>query len=98
MRVLTVLGLLSLLLISGCGYKEGISISHQVSYLYFTGDTSSIMVSVDGGKKFDVRSGRDHQYEITPGTHTIRVYRGDSIVVDREIYLSDGVAKEIGVQ
>lgn len=97
MRTLTVLGFLGLLLISSCGYKEGISISEQASYLYFTGDTSTILVSIDGGEKFSVSSGRDHQYKITPGKHIVRVYRGEAMLVERQIYLSDGVAKEIGV-
>ena len=97
MRVFIAFVVLSLLLISGCGYKEGVSISEQVSYLYFTGNTSTVMVSIDGGEKFSVKSGRDHQYKIPPGTHTVRVYRGDSIIIERQIYLSDGVAKEMGV-
>ena len=97
MRYLTVLGLLGLLLISSCGYKEGIATSEQVAYLYFTGDTNNVMVSIDGGQKFSVSSGRDHQYKITPGTHTVRIYRGESLIVERQIYLSDGVAKQIGV-
>jgi hypothetical protein len=97
MRTFTVLGLLGLLLISGCGYKEGIAVSEQASYLYFTGNAKGVLVSVDGGEKFSVSSGRDHQYKIAPGTHTVQVYRGPSMIVERQIYLSDGVAKEIGV-
>lgn len=97
MRAFTVLGLFCLLSLSSCGYKEGIAISEQASYLYFTGDSSTVMVSIDSGEKFSVTSGRDHQYKITPGTHTVRVYRGESLIVERQIFLSDGVAKEIGV-
>lgn len=97
MRVIAAFWFIGLVLISGCGYKEGVSISEQTSYLYFSGDTSTVMVSVNGGEKFSVKPGRDHQYKISPGTHTIRVYRGGAIVVERQVYVSDGVAKEIGV-
>jgi hypothetical protein len=97
MRALTLSVILGLFLTSGCGYKERITTSDQTSYLYFTGNTNSVMISIDGGEKFRVNSGRDHQYKITPGTHDIRVYRGNSVIVDRQVYLSDGVAKEIGV-
>ena len=97
MRTFTAIGVLIFLLMSACGYKEGISVSKQSSYLYFTGDTGSVTVSIDGGERFGVQPGRDHLYEIQPGTHSVRIYRGSSIVVERQIYISDGVSKEIGV-
>jgi len=35
---------------------------------------------------------------VKPGKHLIEVYRNDAIVIQREIYLGDGIAKEIEVQ
>lgn len=84
-------------LISGCGYKEGVVTADQTSYLYFTGDSKDMFVSIDGKEKFKVKSGREHQYKVSPGTHNLQVYKRNSLIVDRQIFLSDGVAKEIQV-
>ena len=98
MRTILVIGLLSLLIFAGCGYKEGVATGEQVAYLYFSGNTDGVAVSIDDGERFSVKSGRDHQYRIAPGTYTIRVYRAQTLIAERSIYLSDGVAKEIGVE
>lgn len=97
MRTFLAIGLLILLFFSGCGYKEGIATSDKVAYLYFTGNTNGVDVSIDGGEKFNIKPGRDNQYKIAPGKYTVRVYRGEVMIVERQVYVGDGVAKEIGV-
>ena len=96
------LGLIGLaaaaLLATGCGYKSGVATGERQSFLYFTGDVKGAEVSVDNGRPFAVEPGRDNQYKIVPGKHNVKVYRGDALLVDRDIYVGDGVAKEIGVQ
>lgn len=83
---------------SGCGgYKEGLSVGGQKSYLYFSGDINNTQVSIDDGAFFSVKSGIDNQYQTRPGKHDVKVYRENEIVVHRSIYLGDGVAKEIEV-
>lgn len=89
---------LAIIGISGCGYKEGVVTAEQKAYLYFTGNVSDVKVSVDNGEGFNVESGINHQYKINPGKHTIMIYRGNNVIVKREIYVSDSVAKEIEVQ
>ncbi len=96
--IVSVITLLALLSLSGCGYKEGVVTGDQKSYLYFTGTTNDITVSVDDGAQFSVLPGRDNQYKIKPGKHLVKVYRADKIIVKREIYVGDGIAKEIGVR
>lgn len=97
MRTILALGLLSMLLFSGCGYKEGVSTAEQTAYLYFSGNTDGVTVSINGGEEFSVKPGRDNQYKIAPGSYLVRVYRGDAMIVERRVYVADGVAKEIGV-
>lgn len=89
--------LFSTLWFGGCGYKEGVSAGDQKSFLYFSGNTKNVTVSVDDGEKFSVKNGRDNQYRIKPGKHTVRVYREGEIRVEREIYVGDGIAKEISI-
>ncbi|RLJ16464.1 hypothetical protein DJ030_17090 [bacterium endosymbiont of Escarpia laminata] len=92
------LWLLSILIFSGCGYKKGISTGDQEAFLYFSGNTNNVIVSIDNGERFSVKSGRDNQYKIKPGKYTIRVYREGKIIVKREVYIGDGIAKEIGIK
>jgi len=87
-----------LVIFSGCGgYKEGLSVGEQKAYLYFSGDVKNTQVSIDDGAFFSVKSGIDNQYQTKPGKHDVKVYRADKVVVHRNIYLGDGVAKEIEV-
>ena len=86
------------LIVTGCGYKSGVSTGERQSFLYFTGNVEGAAVSVDDGQRFTVKPGRDNQYKIAPGKHNVKVYSGDAVIVDRDIYVGDGVAKEIGVQ
>lgn len=97
MKVIVATLLVCTFLISGCGYKEGVMTADQTSYLYFMGESKDMFVSIDGGEKFKVNSGHKHQYKVSPGTRHIQVYDKNSIVVDRQIFLSDGVAKGIQV-
>lgn len=87
----------ALLLFAGCGYKEGAATGEKAAYLYFSGNTENVTVSVDSGRQFGVEPGRDNRYRIAPGKHDVRVFRNGTLIVDREIYVGDGVAKEIGV-
>lgn len=89
---------IAILAMNGCGYKEGVVTAEQKSYLYFTGNVKNVKVSIDNGEGFEVEEGINHQYKITSGKHTVVLYKGDEIVVKREIFVSDGVGKEIGVQ
>lgn len=96
--LIVLLTTLALMSFSACGYKEGVSTGGAKAYLYFTGDTSSAEVSIDGGERFSVKPSRDNQYQIKPGKHLVEVYKNDEMVVQREIYVGDGIAKEIEVR
>ena len=95
---LTTFALFSL---SGCGYKEGVKTQASKSYLYFTGftkDDKSITVSIDGSEQFSVLPGELNRYATKPGKHRIEVFKDGQKVVDRELYLGDGIAREIEVR
>jgi hypothetical protein len=82
----------------GCGYKEGVSTNAQTSFLYFSGNTTEASVSIDGGEMFSVIPGIDNQYKINPGKHNIQIFQSGNIIVDRDIYVGNGISKEIEVQ
>lgn len=97
-QLILTLSILIALGLSACGYKEGVATAAAKSHLYFTGDTSKILVSVDNGETFPVKEGRDNLYNIKPGKHLVQVYRDNQLIVKMEIFISDGVAKEIEVK
>lgn len=96
--VMTAMLLAAVFLISGCGYKEGVVTGDTRASLYFTGNTENASVSVDGGEAFAVEPGRDHQYKIAQGKHNVKVMKNGNVVVNRDIYVGDGVAKEIDIR
>lgn len=87
-----------LLTFTGCGYKEGIKTSGQKAYLYFTGNVDDANVVIDNGPGFAVKAGVNNQYQIKPGKHLVQVFKNNVMVVNREIYVGDEIAKEIEVQ
>lgn len=89
--------LLGLVLLGGCGYKEGVVNADRKAYLYFTGNVKEVSVSVDGGTPFSVEEGRDNLYTIAPGKHRVEVMRDGRVIVEREVYVGDGISKEIAV-
>ena len=106
------LGLVILLLCGGCGLKEGVVQKEPKSYLWFTGNTKNATVyiddlrpiilnenrgnaSVDGENKTET-SDKIH-YEISPGKHSIIVKKMGKEVVNRIVFLGNGIIKEIEI-
>lgn len=97
MKFITAIALFVALILSGCGSKTGIKTAAQKSYLYFTGNTGNIEVSIDKGQSFSVEAGEENQYSLKPGKHLIEISRDGVLIMQREIYVGDSVAKEIEV-
>ncbi len=98
MKKLTIILTAFMLFFVGCGSKEGVTSEAQKSYLYFSGDVQDVSVSIDKAAAFEVEAGQNNQYATKPGKHLIEVYRDGALIIKREIYLGDGVAKEIEVR
>lgn len=98
MKVITVILMAFALFFVGCGSKEGVRSEAHKSYLYFTGNTSGAVVSIDKGEGFSVKSGKNNQYATKPGKRLIEVSRDGVLIIKREVYLGDGIAKEIEVK
>ncbi len=91
------ISLIILLFISGCGYKEGVVTGDQKAYLFFTGSVDGVKASVDNGPSFAIKAGRDNLYKVAPGKHNVKVMKADAVIVERDVYVGDGVSKEINV-
>jgi len=97
-KIILTVGLIYSIFLSGCGYKEGVVTATQKSYLYFTGNINNTMISIDNGDKFSVDAGKNNQYSVKPGKHLVEVYRDSTLIIKRNIFISDSIAKEIEVQ
>jgi len=107
------LGFIVLMLIIGCGLKQGVVQKEPKSFLWFTGNTEdaivyiddlnpiilSAQVYVDKDENGDANTYKPDvvHYEITPGKHTIIVEKDGKEVVNRIVLLGDGITKEIPI-
>ncbi|WP_324170872.1 hypothetical protein [Sulfurimonas sp.] len=97
-KIILTIGLIASIFLSGCGYKEGVATATKKSYLYFTGNINDTMISVDNGDKFSVQAGKNYKYSVKPGKHLVEIYRNNILIIKRNIFISDGISKEIEVQ
>lgn len=105
--------ILSLLIVSGCGYREGVTVADPGAFLAFSGNTAGAIVKIDDSTSISLGEGRGTttksdtgekekylagtHYKITPGKHRIQVLKSGEIVVDRELLIGDGTTREISV-
>jgi len=103
------LAVLLLLYGVGCGLTEGIVQKEPKSYIWFTGNTNNVTIYIDDLSPIILNKnsstsidGEDKiedidkvYYEISPGKHKIIVKKADKEVVNRIIFLGNGIIKEI---
>ncbi len=95
------------LLLSACGYQEGMVQKAETSYLKFTGNWPNSIVQVDSVQPFELKppaSSSDPKaspdntlYQLSPGKHRVTVTRGGSVVVDRVVILENQVTMEVQI-
>lgn len=93
---------------AGCTYgtREGTVQKDDASSIRFTGNPIGVEIQVDDGRRiliaeedsdeFDAFKPRQ-LYRVTPGKHTVKVYRNSEKVVDKTIYVGTGEIKEIAI-
>jgi hypothetical protein len=94
------LSICCLTLLFSCGYQTGIIQRADKGYLRFSGSWSSdeVTTKIDGREPFRPNSSDTSTlYEVTPGKHTIKVWRYDRIVVDRVVFLESQATFEVPI-
>lgn len=97
-----------LLLQQGChhGSREGITVKDNVCYLRFMGDVNGVEVSINDGEKFvlpEPESKRPDSfkprnlYQLTPGKHTIKIFRNGELILNRIVYIGQNETKEVQI-
>ncbi len=89
----------AILLFFGCtvGVREETLQKPDKAYLKFSGNVKGASVIVDDNASVDLaKSSNDKEFtseeliQIVPGKHTVKVYKNNSIVVERIIFTSSG--------
>ena len=88
--------LLAFLLASCGGYNESITQKADKSFVKFVGKTEQVSVSIDGGKAFPLNP-EIEVYQVTPGKHRVTIYRGDKLVVDRNLIIDNQTTMEVQI-
>ena len=96
-KKIILMGLITLLVFSGCGLKESVVEKQRVGYLSFTGDTADAVVFIDDLEPISLRSSDKAHYEISPGKHHIVIKKNGAEVVNRLILVGNGSTKEIRI-
>ena len=85
-------------LLSGCGLKEGVVTKEQQSFLSFTGNTKGAIAYIDTLPPIALKkSAKTILYQITPGKHSIIVKRSGVEIVNRNILIGNGITREIQI-
>ena len=102
---------LSLLLLTSCGYQEGVREPDRQSYVRFLGETQGAVAHIDGGEPIaiegtyrtntetgeKIKKNNRTLYQVKPGKHDILVEKDGKVVVRRSVMINAGSTKEIHV-
>ena len=96
--------------VSGCGYKEGVTIQDTKAYLWFTGESEGVSLYLDAQDPIELAPSyyTDDQgsrrprnkpvyYEIDPGKHTIKLMRSGQVILERNILIGNHMTREIEI-
>lgn len=87
--------LLSIFVVSGCGYIEGTVQKAERSFLVFTGNLENVKVHIDDMEPFTPTTGK--QYQVSPGKHKLMAYKDGNLLVNRVVILTNQVITEINI-
>lgn len=96
-----------ILLLFNCttGYRESTIQKPDKSFIQFTGNTKDAKVIIDNGESLVLEESVDEAdfdertlYHVSPGKHTIKVYKKGKLVINRILYFGNNETKLIEVQ
>jgi hypothetical protein len=97
---------LGIMVLYACGYQEGIIQKGEKSFIKFSGNWKNISVQIDDMDRFVLKSGSDSEqssgddnnnklFQISPGKHSIKVFRDGNLVVNRILLLDNQTTTEV---
>jgi hypothetical protein len=96
MKLLVITFFLSLILSSCGGYNTGILQKSDKGFIKFSGNTVGMSISLDDGVRF-TKDEKVDLIELKPGKHNIKVFRDETLMVNRIIIVENQNTIEIEV-
>ena len=96
-------------MICACGYKEGIVQKSEKAFIKFTGNLENAIVQIDNLEPFKLVGAATYDgswqkvdtdtimYEISPGKHLMKVYRGETLIINRILILDNQIVTEVRI-
>ena len=85
------------IILSACGgYNTGILQKSEKGFIKFSGNTVGMTISLDEGERF-TKDEKIDLIEIKPGKHSVKVFRNESLMVNRIIIVENQNTVEIEV-
>lgn len=82
---------LSMFGMASCGIKQGVTQTPNSAYLTFAGDPTGLVLQVDQGGLVPLQGSMGGtRYTVSSGKIRVRVTRGPSMIVDRQIFVGRG--------
>ena len=86
MKIFILLIIPVLLFVSCGGYKTGVLEKENSGFIKFTGNTANAVVEIEDLIEFTINP-ETELYKLKPGKYTVRVFRGDNLLVERIIII-----------
>ena len=96
-----ILLLLGILILHACGYQEGVVQKGEKSFIKFAGNLENVSVQLDDTSQFALKSGSESGidenklYQVSPGKHSLKVYRDGNLIINRILFLDDQATAEV---
>lgn len=96
MKIVQAVGALALVALSmfgmaSCGINQRVTQTPNSAYLTFAGDPSGLVLQVNQGDLVPLQGSLGGtRYSVSSGKIRVRVTRGPSMIVDRQIYVGRG--------
>jgi hypothetical protein len=96
-----ILLLLGIMILHACGYQEGIVQKGEKSFIKFTGNWENVSIQIDDMNQFVLKSGSESNaddnklYQVSPGKHSLKVYRDGNLIINRILFLDNQVTAEV---
>ncbi len=97
-KFINYLPIIAVLFTSGCYSISGTISKEPLAYLRITGVQDKLILNVDDASPVIITPQKDPiNIQVTPTKHSIKIMRGDAIIVNRIVLLSDQQTLEISV-
>ncbi len=86
------------LILNSCGgYREVVIQKQEKGAIMFSGNALNSIVVIDDGPSFRIEK-NDVVYELSPGSHNVKIYKNSQLIIERTIFLDNGPIMEIVIQ